>query len=246
LNNWWVPKNLKINEESVRSISDINLLDDNNDYASYKKIKLGLSPLNANLHSHNDLNPRFKIVSLSRILPLQSYQTILDAGCGVGMTTGAIADYCPSSKVLGVDVSIDAVDYARIQFPKANFEARIIDPSDNILGKFDAIFCFEFYPFTRNTDVEFQIKFIEYFIKNLNMGGVLVLYQTWKNLNSFASIFELIQANCKHLDFKVLQVAHPKLVRIFPYFLAFFFSKILQIINPSREFVRSVVVIKSN
>ena len=73
--------------------------------------------------------------------------TILDAGCGSGYVTRALAKRLPSATVLGVDVSKEMVDLARDITPKEMFnavffEGTIFDESLND-ERFDLIFSME-------------------------------------------------------------------------------------------------------
>lgn len=63
-----------------------------------------------------------------RIIKLDSapVATVVDLGCGVGHGCVTLADL-PNVKVLGVDVSEDAIEYARTHFARPNIEYRVSD-----------------------------------------------------------------------------------------------------------------------
>ena len=83
--------------------------------------------------------------------------------------------------MLGVDVSQDAIKFATQTHKKANFKSQVISPVEKYLVEFDAVFCLEFYPFTRNCDVEIQSSFLNYFSKQSKEGGKIVIYQKKNN-----------------------------------------------------------------
>jgi 2-polyprenyl-3-methyl-5-hydroxy-6-metoxy-1,4-benzoquinol methylase len=71
-------------------------------------------------------------------------QRILDAGCGPGVTTVALANRYPTAEVLGVDVELPAIELARHlarDNPRCQFEERPIEMLDE--EGFDVIQCRE-------------------------------------------------------------------------------------------------------
>lgn len=122
---WWEPKKLKEAEEKARQSGDAESVDA--DFGAYRKALLkGLQGSHA--EDHNDINPLIKIDALSKVLQMKNPSTILDVGCGLGIATGAMAKYFPNTKVMGVDISEDAIAYAKLHYPTAEFKAVAIDP----------------------------------------------------------------------------------------------------------------------
>lgn len=63
---------------------------------------------------------RYKFEKLINLIPLNS-QRILDIGCASGVLTAAIAEGRKGSKVTGVDVYKNAIDFARSKYPNLEF-----------------------------------------------------------------------------------------------------------------------------
>jgi len=83
-----------------------------------------------------------KIRLLDHLQVAQPSQTALDAGCGSGVVSHYLAGKC--DKVVGIDVSQEAVEFAtskfgssKLSFCKANLQ------SASSVGSFDLVVCFE-------------------------------------------------------------------------------------------------------
>jgi trans-aconitate 2-methyltransferase len=82
--------------------------------------------------------------SLTQNLNLETYQSILDVGCGDGKITADFATQVPQSRVVGVDSSPEMIAYAQEQYPQRQYpnltflciDARKI----NFQPEFDLIF----------------------------------------------------------------------------------------------------------
>jgi hypothetical protein len=136
----------------------------------------------------------------------------------------------------------DAIAYATTHHPEAKFLARPISPSSGPLGEFDTIFCFEFYPFTRNTEVAFQVEFIRYFMSQLTPNGRLVIYQTWKNPNSLAVIFDQVKSATPEFDYRVITTPTPRLSARLPLRLAIALS-VLASRLAGRDWAKPMIVV---
>lgn len=100
---------------------------------------------------------------------------ILDAGCGHGPLTAALAAACPGGEVRGVDLSESAIAYANKTYPNCRFQAVTIDENTVFDGKFDAVHAREFYAFTRTSDLDFHRKYVSVLAKAVSPGGLLIL-----------------------------------------------------------------------
>jgi trans-aconitate methyltransferase len=167
---------------------------------------------------------------------------VLDAGCGAGYTTAALARLFPSARVTGVDISHDAVAYARATHPSAEFRAEAISPSSPPEGTFDAIFCFEFYPFTRNADAIEQAGYLRAFASRLAPGGCIVVYQTWRNPNSLGAVYREVRAALPELSFRKRLTAHPRLKARLPIALAWASSWVGTVLA-RRDWLKPIVVV---
>ena len=239
---WWEPNQLKKVESDFRNKSKIDQCDPHNDFGSYRRLLLGDSFEDSQIAEHNDINPEMKIRLIKRYLRLNKIKSILDIGCGVGFTTNAIGRIFPEAQVLGVDVSKDAIEYAKAKFQMLDFQVRVISPNENIFGFFDAIFCFEFYPFTRNNNPEFQASMIKWLMQMVPDDGILLIYQKWNQINSLSSIWHEVADYCfPEFYLTVTKLPHPKFSILMPFF-AYPLSALLSLFG--REGFRYVLQVK--
>ena len=218
--NWWRPENLvKIQGEFNEEVGDSNP-DARTDFGSYRLLLEGAAAETSQIAIHNDVQPLAKVRAIARILGHADPRAILDAGCGAGFTTEALTTVYPRADVLGVDLAVDAIAYASRVHPRARFVATPISADAAPLGEFDLIFCFEFYPFTRNTDAATQANFIRYFANQLRPGGAVVIYQTWKNPNSLATCYDAVRALTPGLQYAKRRTPHARLAARLPHQLA--------------------------
>ena len=241
---WWKPENLHEAEQRFRREND-GKDNSSTDFQSYKLLRSGEDPSNSGIELHNDINPLPKVRAIATLLGKPVPRKILDAGCGAGFTTKALATTFPEASVLGVDLAEDAIAYATSHHPEAAFLARPISPASGPLGEFDAIFCFEFYPFTRNVEVDFQVDFIRYFVSQLTSGGRLVIYQTWKNKNSLATIFDAVKMATPELTYRVMITPNPRLSARLPLRLAVALSVLATRIG-GRDWAKPMIVVTKN
>ena len=213
---WWRPENLVKIQGEMQDASP----DSRTDFGSYRLLLEGAAADASQIGSHNDVQPLAKVRSIARLLGRTTARSLLDAGCGAGFTTEALATVYPGADVLGVDLAIDAITYASRTHRHARFLAAPISVDQAPLGLFDLIFCFEFYPFTRNTDAETQASFIRYFVDQLHPGGALVIYQTWKNPQSLATCFDAVRALTPELHYAKRPTPHPRLAARLPHRIA--------------------------
>lgn len=240
--NWWDPQNLANSQEEFRRKSDVENLDPRNDFGSYRRLLLGDTIDNSGIALHNDLKPLGKVQTVARLLPRTANLEILDAGCGLGFTTAALAKVFNNSRITGVDLSIDAIEYANRTHAGIIFEAKAIEPTMKVLGSFDLIFCFEFYPFTRNNDVQFQTDMIRFLATNLRKDGTLVISQTWREVDGLPKILSQVEVNCSDLKLEVRSTPHPRIAARLPWWIALIFCRLGHVIS-RKELVKKVVLI---
>ncbi|MDE2293812.1 MAG: methyltransferase domain-containing protein [Elusimicrobia bacterium] len=101
--------------------------------------------------------------------------TILDAGCGPGLLTRALAEGFGARETLGIDISESAVAYGRKTFPRCRFEVVSIDGATDLGRRFDLVHAREFYPFTRTSDPDFHRQYLAALARHVEAGGALVL-----------------------------------------------------------------------
>lgn len=242
-NDWWKPENLKAKEKQFREIVDSTKLDVGNDFGSYRKVLLTGEVKDSLLNHHNDLNPLRKIRAVNKILKNKKPKNILDAGCGMGYTTAALADFYTNTNVLGVDISADAIEYSTQKHKQAKFLSKALSPNSEKLGTFDLIYCFEFYPFTRNIDHKIQAQFINYFSEQLSPNGEIVIYQLWENPISLFSVIDKVIEDLPHLKFSIHTIPNPRLTQYLPSPVALGCGILLEKIL-GRKISKTVVLIK--
>jgi 2-polyprenyl-3-methyl-5-hydroxy-6-metoxy-1,4-benzoquinol methylase len=225
---WWRPENLVTSEQKCREISDLDELEKMGDFGSYRKVLMTGEVKGSMLEFHNDLKPTEKIKAISRFLGQAKPKKILDVGCGMGFTTAALANFYKGAEVLGIDVSKDAIDFAKSTHKGAKFLSVMISPKSERLGEFDLIYCIEFYPFTRTSDAETHIEFIEYFVKQLSSGGKIIIYQLWNNQESLSSVINKVIERLPNLVFISRRTPHPKLTRLLPTLLSWMANFMLE------------------
>ena len=136
-------------------------------------------------------------------------KTIAEIGCGAGFTTNTLKNVYRNSLVYGYEISYDAIEYAKNNFPQCHFEQKKIDPSFE-LGeiKFDLILCQEFYPFTRTKNFDKHFQWLQFLLNNLNKDGIALITLPVSNFNSINSSYKTL-TNSFYL--KRFTLAHPRI-----------------------------------
>lgn len=180
---WFDPNALDKSQEDFRNkrFDNLNI---KNDFASYAIANRGDGLQGASVNSHNLVKALPRIKQYNDILGRTNFNRIADIGCGLGITTNALAEYYVNSKVTGFDVSLDAVEFATKNFPRAEFVKMAISPSTPLPYVFDLILCQEFYPFTRTNDFDFHNSFIQHFLNHLSPNGVLLIELSERDYNN--------------------------------------------------------------
>ncbi|MDA8095605.1 MAG: class I SAM-dependent methyltransferase [Betaproteobacteria bacterium] len=241
---WWHPEELRKRACAIHEINDVSALDTGSGIGAYRRLFLQDSLEGTQIAHHNDVEPINKIRWLSKVLnlPRDGITTILDAGCGAGFTTGALAEHFHNANVTGIDLSEDAIGYASAKFPRASFQARAISPGQGTLGRFDIIFCFEFFPFTRNADPLVQAEFMRYFGDQLSQNGLIVIFQKWDNPTSLSAILGEVKQLCPGLVFEVHSSPHTRLPSWLPTPFAKFGSALISMTG--REGMKRFVAVR--
>ena len=170
---------------------------------------------------------------------------MLDLGCGCGYTTAAISKNFSKSNVHGVDISADAISFAKRNFlsEKISFSRESVSTNKNFIVTYDFIFCFEFYPFSRSNNLIFQLNYIKYLLGNLEYAGKIIIYQAitfnfLKNITSIKKQHRYINIRIKFIpNLKVLKIFRIKWIALF---LCFIIQAILR-----RSFVNIVVEVSN-
>lgn len=212
---WWRPEQLEKLEKNTRLFEGLSLNEPLSDFGTYKRISNGSDISTSMLASINELLPKNKIKFLNFFLKVDRSKilSILDVGCGMGFTAECLGNFYKNAKVLGVDVSPDAIDFAKKNHLNSKFLLETVKPDNDKIGDFDLIFCFEFYPFTRTADLKIHQSFLKYFLKQLNPSGRIVLYQKWFELESIYNNFKVLKDEFPNFRFELVHVPHNKLLK---------------------------------
>jgi SAM-dependent methyltransferase len=171
------PENLLTQEKQVKQKSpeSLELNDKKGDFGSYRWL-LHQGAEDSLIEQHNMISPRAKIYAqfISKVIGRQP-GSIADIGCGAGFVAHELKERFPASKVVGYELSADAIEYARSHWPEVEFHCWAIFPDTDLGMKFDMIHCQEFYPFTRTSKVEYYRDYLAMFSRHLNDGGIIVI-----------------------------------------------------------------------
>lgn len=112
--------------------------------------------------------------------------TVLDAGCGSGVVSDYLAGHC--RHVVGIDISAEAVNFAKQQFGKENLHFQICSlPHARAIGRFDLIVCFEVLEHLERADIKIVL---EEFHQATTVGGRLCI--TVPNVRSLWPLIEWV------------------------------------------------------
>ena len=129
---WWKPENLEKKELEYKS-GKIDLTS-GDDFGSYKMMLDSDNVSKSHIHSHNDLNPESKIKMVKTFIKnninKNEFNKIFNVGCGLGHETKFLAKVF-KSKTLGIDVSSDAIKYAKTKFSLETCKWRFQNFSSN-------------------------------------------------------------------------------------------------------------------
>tara|TARA_Y100001970_G_C14202787_1_gene842153 strand:- start:265 stop:1029 length:765 start_codon:yes stop_codon:yes gene_type:complete len=227
---WWKPKNLKTSEKAFLEKEHLDELDTENDFGSYKVMRIYNDVERSQILSHNDLQPNYHVKTIKKLLKNYSPKSIVDVGCGLGFTTNELKNIYPNASITGIDISEDAIAYAHDNFTLCSFLCEPIDP-DNMSQnfEFDLIIAFEFYPFTRTGLFDNHVKYLNHLTKDLTEEGKLVIMQAWNNPESLSKNFEILRHHFSDLDFKIYDMPIKKIgVLLRSRLLAVWFSALIR------------------
>lgn len=139
-----------------------------------------------------------KIRTLKKIIIKKNYPKILDIGCASGLMTNKIASFFPESKVVGVDIYSNAIDFAKSKYPQISFNIADIHKLPFASGSFDLIICCETIEHVLNPK-----KALSEIYRVIKKDGIVIIAMDSGNL-----LFRLIWWFWEKTKGKVWQGAH--------------------------------------
>ena len=120
-----------------------------------------------NQYGQERMQPSLDLVNRIRE---RNFETILDVGCGTGMSTAALAAAWPAAKITGVDRSNEMLVEAQKFLPEVSFIQRDCREPITDLGHFELIFSNAFLQWLPNQEAFMQQSF-----DMLTKGGVFAV-----------------------------------------------------------------------
>lgn len=171
---WFDPDALAEQQRKMRQ-EPASSLTGGGDFGSYALANRGGGLAGSGIEGHNLVHARGRVGQYAALLGGRTFTRIADLGCGLGLTTGALAEHFPEAAVTGFEVSADAVEFAGKTFPRCRFVEMAIRPGVPLGDSFDLILCQEFYPFTRTSDGDTHRAYVRHCLDHLVPGGVLLI-----------------------------------------------------------------------
>lgn len=199
---WWKPQNLKKTEKNFRNENELDKVDVHNDFGSYKVMFNTNDATKSIISTHNEITPSYRVKAIKGILGGFIPEKIYDLGCGLGFTTNEISNEYPCAEVIGMDISEDAIAFGKKNFPSCQFLCEAVDPEqkDQVFCA-DLIYAFEFYPFTRTSDLKDHKQYLAHLTDELSENGKLVIFQLWNNPESLSANYSKLVALFPNLQF---------------------------------------------
>lgn len=194
------------------------------DYGSYAIANRGAGLAASHVNNHNLVYGAYRVAQYACILGRRAFDRIADLGCGLGITTDALARRYAQAEVIGFEISQDAVEFAQKTFQGPRFLRVAINPATTLPGLFDLILCQEFYPFTRTSDRETHRAYVEHLLRHLRPAGVILIELSERDRDK--SILATIDS--LGFDAKIRSLPFDRVYRYLPLFWpALIASKIL-------------------
>jgi tRNA(adenine34) deaminase len=242
---WWSPQAIALQEAEVRARADQGELDVRNDFASYRALADGRDPVSAGLHLHNPYKEQHvdalcrDYSNIWRKVSLSAPSSVADLGCGAGYTTAGLKRLWPGAAVHGIDVSEDAIRFARARWGSCQFESRAIDPYEQTYSNtFDFVLCQEFYPFTRTSSSDEHRLWFRFLRRSVTSIGLAVITVSSANRESVNATFGELQ---EEFQLTRYTLSSPRISRRVPFALSRILGEILSKAKP--EWARDIFII---
>ena len=176
---WILPDNLRRQEAEARATMDAGGRGGGGHCGAYYAYRLGTDTKAVEAHGviDDDYAKAYveNVAALLGSVGLDLRGAVLDAGCGIGTVTSALARVNPDGETLGMEIAADAVAVARAAYPALTFHESSADELHAIPDvSLDVVHAREFYPFTRSSDADYHMHFFDAFQPKLKQGGLVV------------------------------------------------------------------------
>lgn len=175
---WHRAENLE-REARAAELLGIEDLDLRKDFESYALVNRTDRLTATAIETHNaidqiSLDYRYRSIVHMEGIDSATLGMVVDLGCGLGFTTGALKRLVPWARVVGIDASAEATAYASRRFPACEFIGSAIGfdrpfPTGNG-EQVDRFVAQEFYPFTRTDDWSYKREWVRYLLTLLRPG----------------------------------------------------------------------------
>jgi SAM-dependent methyltransferase len=227
------------NQASVRELLKNNPDDraDHGDFSAYYALRHNLPQAESLLPLHGMTTEAAALYVKNFVGDFSGARNILDAGCGAGFITAALAAQFPGARVTGVDLAEDAIEWAKTNLPSCRFEQKGVDENFRMEEKFDIIHAREFYPFTRTDDYVFVKTALLALLASLSERGRLYAICTTRSEIfhlSIVSQLDRIRQDPDFADFRfsLRPVIKNKVIRYFGVnFLAALLNRLAEWLN---------------
>lgn len=122
---------------------------------------------NAEMYNYYDKERIQPSIDLVNRIRDNCFNRILDVGCGTGMSTASLLARWGNAEIIGVDLSAQMLEKAKLTLPTVLFEQRDCRESLDDMGNFDLVFSNAFLQWLPN-----QEAFIHNSFEMLNEKGV--------------------------------------------------------------------------
>jgi len=234
---WLSPKNLNESQAKWRSTDPSSMRDGGGDFSSYARVNRGEGLLGSGIEAHNLVNCASRVRAYKHIVGSRRSK-IADVGCGLGFLSIALMDIF-AARVDGYEVSLDAVEFAKSRWDGPRFYCQAIEPSVPLGRMYDLIVAQEFYPFTRSSDCNLHLGYLDALLQSLSLNGVLLVGLSEGTKESILFNIEKLRnaLGSSHMEISIRRIPFDKVYNAMPmYAVANFVSQVISFVLKKPRF----------
>lgn len=205
--NWFAPDNLLAIQEDV-AVSDLAQVREKGDFGAYATLNR-LGELSPELSSHNCMRGSVRAAMYGWLLRRRRIASIADFGCGVGITTQALARRFPQATTHGYEVSSEGVAAAARHFPGPTYVQSALAPDSDLGRRFDFLLAQEFYPFTRTDDWTVHRDYLALLVRHLTPGGTALIVLSERTPATILARMEQLGTFCRDSGLRLRSLRLP-------------------------------------